>query len=165
MIRERVAILKSGLSEGRVFRFNRSMVYKMVGGLAQFDKNYMGINEIVLDSNALEAYGSVKFSGMKLEGSFHTHPALIDALSQIAGFVMNCNDKSDLEKEVFINHGWGSFKLFDQLSEQKSYQMHVSMHEASGNKWEGNITILGDTSIVATFGNIVVILSNIPTQK
>ncbi|EAT82268.1 hypothetical protein SNOG_09933 [Parastagonospora nodorum SN15] len=32
-------------------------------------------------------------------------------LHTVAGFIMNAHDASDLEKECFVNHGWGSLTM------------------------------------------------------
>lgn len=132
------------------------MIYKMVGSLAQFDPNYRALEEIVLDSAAMEASSLVDFASIKEEGIFHTNPAYIDALSQSAGFVMNANDQSNLEVEVFVNHGWGAFQLFQKLSPSKSYQTHVSMTEKKGNMWTGDIWVLDGDEVVALFEGIAV---------
>lgn len=67
---------------GSTYRFSRSMIYKMVGQLADFDPNYRGLVEITLDNDELEAVGRVSFADVVKDGKFHTHPAYIDALSQ-----------------------------------------------------------------------------------
>ncbi|KAL8795409.1 MAG: hypothetical protein Q9195_002150 [Heterodermia aff. obscurata] len=126
----------------------------MVGSLAQFDPNYRALEEIVLDSAAMEASSLVDFASIKQEGVFHTNPAYIDALSQSAGFVMNANDQSNLEVEVFVNHGWGTFQLFQRLSPSKSYQTHVSMSEKKGKMWIGDIFVLDGDELVALFEGI-----------
>jgi hypothetical protein len=59
---------------------------------------------------------------------------------------------------VFINHWWRSFRLFERLSQQKLYELHVSMHETPGNKWEGDITIFDGPDAVACFEGITVSL-------
>lgn len=132
------------------------MIYKMVGMLAQFDPNYRALDEIVLDSSAMEASSVADFGAIKKEGRFHTNPAYIDALTQSAGFVMNANDRSNLEIEVFVNHGWRSFQLFEELSPQKRYNTHVAMLEKPGKMWYGDILVLDGDKVVASFKGIAV---------
>jgi Polyketide synthase dehydratase len=151
-----MADLEEGIVTGKSYKFNKPMIYKMVSGLAQFDPNYRALNQIILDSDALEASSVVGFADVKTAGSFHTHPAYIDALSQAGGFVMNCNDKADLNVEVFVNHGWQSFQLFEELSATNTYQTHVSMREKPGKMWEGNVMVLDGEKVVAAFGGVVV---------
>ncbi|GAM38382.1 hypothetical protein TCE0_033f09060 [Talaromyces pinophilus] len=153
-IKQRMSTLKQKLTNGDIYKFNRSMIYKMIGSLAQFDSKYTGLKEIVLDSQALEAYGSAEFSHINAVGEFFTHPAYIDALSQIGGFVMNCNDSTNLDEEVFMNHGWDAFGLFENLSKEKAYDLHVSMHEVPGNKYKGDVAIFEGGNVVGYFQGI-----------
>ena len=148
--------LRKDLETGKTYIFNTPMIYKMVATLADFDPNYKAIDEIILDSSAMEASSVASFRGIKSEGTFHTNPAFIDALSQSAGFVMNANDRSNLEVEVFVNHGWESFQLFEKLSPQKSYQTHVAMSESAGKMWRGDILVLDGENVVASFKGIAV---------
>ena len=134
----------------------------MVGTLAQFDPKYRALEETVLDSTDMEASSVVNFNYIKEEGVFHANPAHIDALSQSAGFVMNANDRSDLEVEVFVNHGWSAFHLFEKSSPLKSCQTHVAMVEHSGKMSTGDILVLDGNKILASFGGIAVSLSNVP---
>lgn len=148
--------MRKGLETGKAYIFNKPMIYKMVGTLAQFDPKYKALEEIVLDSSAMEASSVADFSGITKDGKFHTNPAYIDALSQSAGFVMNANDRSNLDIEVFVNHGWKSFQIFEELSPQKRYQTHVAMVEKPGKMWNGDILILDGDKVVASFKDIAV---------
>lgn len=151
--------MRDMLEQKKTYVFNKPIVYKMVATLADFDPNYRAIDEIMLDSSGMEASSIANFSAIKKEGKYHTNPAYIDALSQSAGFVMNANDKSNLDLEVFVNHGWGSFQLFEELSPDKHYETHVVMLETSGRLWKGDVLVLDGEKVVAMFGGIAVSLS------
>ena len=148
--------LRKGLDINVTYKYNKSMIYKMVATLAEFDPKYQALDEILLNSSNMEASSIVNFRGIKKEGTFHTNPAWIDALSQVAGFVMNANDQADLQVEVFVNHGWNSFQSFRELSSERSYQSHVTMRQRSGKMWEGNIFVLDGENLVAMFSGIAV---------
>lgn len=103
-LEERMTSVRNRLNEsGNTYRYSKGMIYKMVAQLADFDPKYRALSEITLDSDKLEAIGSVDFTSVQCEGSFHTNPAYIDALSQLGGFVMNGNEFVDLDKELFVN--------------------------------------------------------------
>lgn len=140
------------------FRYSKAMIYKMVGQLADFDLNYRALEEIILDSKAYEAFGRTNFSKVLDKGKFHTNPAYIDALSQLGGFVMNANEAVDLEKELFVNHGWGSLKLFERIDPSKIYTTHVKMIEGQEKLWSGTITIMDDDQIIGVFEGVAVSL-------
>ncbi|GAB7325180.1 hypothetical protein MBLNU13_g09258t1 [Cladosporium sp. NU13] len=139
---------------GNTFRFSRSMIYKMVSQLADFDPNYRGLTEITLDNDALEATGRVSLENILKGGTFHTNPAYIDALSQLGGFVMNANERVDLDKEVFVNHGWGSLQIFEPIAAGKTYRSHVKMSEGKDKLWTGDIVIFDKDTVVAVFAQV-----------
>ncbi|KAL9096260.1 MAG: hypothetical protein Q9165_001783 [Trypethelium subeluteriae] len=162
-IRSRINSLKSQVSSsGKTFRFSKAMIYKMVGQLADFDPNYRGLVEITLDNDALEATGSVNFASVLKDGDFHTNPAYIDALSQLGGFVMNGNEGVDLDKELFVNHGWRSLQLFESIDPSKTYSTHVKMTEGEDKLWNGDITIFDGDAVVGTFGGVA--LQGVPKR-
>ena len=142
---------------GETYRYGKSMIYKMVGQLADFDPNYRGLVEIILDNATLEATGKVSFGHILRDGKFHTSPAYIDALSQLGGFVMNAKETTDLDKEVFVNHGWGTFQLFKQIHPETIYSTHVKMSEGKDKLWTGDVVIFDDNNdVVAVFGEVAV---------
>ncbi|KAH8585728.1 conidial yellow pigment biosynthesis polyketide synthase [Bisporella sp. PMI_857] len=154
-IRSRMKALRKGIQEETAARFNRAMVYKMIHALAQFHQDYKAIDEVILNSDTLEASSKVSFGEVKKGGTFHTHPAFIDGLTQSGGFAMNCNDKADLDVEVFINHGWGSFQIFEEIAGDKNYTTYTQMKEGKNKMWNGDIAVFEGEKIVASFKDIV----------
>jgi len=155
-LKQRMQTLRKGIQHETAARFNRAMVYKMIRPLAQFHEDYRAIEEVVLNSHTLEASSRVNFSNVKKGGTFHTHPAIIDGLTQSCGFVMNCNDAADLDIEVFVNHGWASFQLFEEISTDKEYRTFTQMVEGKDKMWEGDVVVFEGEKIVASFKRVTV---------
>ncbi len=114
------------------------------------------MTEIVLDSNKLESTSQVNFGNCKKSGTFYINPAYINSLSESGGFVMNCIDSANLEKDIFVNHGWKSMRLYEELSSDKVYRTHVKMHETEDKMWKDDVMVMCDDRIVAKFGSILV---------
>ena len=148
--------LRDGIATGATARFNRPMVYRAIQPLARFHDDYRAIDEIVLNSNTLEALSHLSFGSVKRGGVYHTHPAIIDSLTQSCGFTMNCNDSTDLDVEVFMNHGWGSFQIFEPLDFEKKYTTYTRMAEGADKLWHGDVVVLDGEKVVAYFGQIAV---------
>ena len=148
--------LRDGITTGTTARFNRPMVYRAIRPLARFHDDYRAIDEIVLNSNTLEAMSHISFGTVKKGGTYHTHPAIIDSLTQSCGFTMNCNDSTDLDVEVFMNHGWGSFQIFEALDYEKKYVTYTRMAEGADKLWHGDVVIFDGEKVVAFFGQIAV---------
>ncbi|KAI5855057.1 ketoacyl-synt-domain-containing protein [Durotheca rogersii] len=144
--------LRDGILSGETARFNRAMVYRAIRPLARFHEEYRAVDEIVLNSKTLEASSRLSFKDFHKEGTFHTHPGLIDGLTWAAGFSMNCNDNNDLDKDVFVNHGWGSFQIFEPMDFTKEYTTYSHMIEGKDRLWQGEVTILDGDKVVAHLG-------------
>jgi thioesterase domain-containing protein/acyl carrier protein len=148
--------MREGLEPGKTQRFNRAMVYKTIRPLAEFHQDYRTIEEVIIDSKTLEAAGHVCFSEVQSPGKFHTHPSYLDGLAQSSGFVMNCNDDADLDREVFVNHGWKSLQLYEPLRPDAHYTTFVQMVEGESRMFEGDMIVMDGDTVVATFQGVVV---------
>ncbi|KAF4446291.1 fusarubin cluster-polyketide synthase [Fusarium austroafricanum] len=154
--KQKMRTLRDQITTGESARFNRPMAYRMIRPLARFHDDYRAIDEVVLNSETLEASSKISFATVKRDGDFHTHPAVIDALTQSCGFAMNCNDHTDIDVDVFMNHGWGSLELFEPLDFEKEYTTYTQMHEGKDKLWYGDVTIFDQDRVVAFFGQIAI---------
>ena len=61
---------------------------------------------------------------------------------------MNANDNTKLDTEVFVNHGWNDFQLFEPIRDDCQYSTHVKMTQGEENLWSGDILIFeGDRAV------------------
>lgn len=155
-VKKKMQALRDGISQEITARFNRPMVYRAIRPLARFHDEYRAIDEVVLNSKTLEASSHLSFGSVKRGGNFHTNPAIIDALTQSCGFTMNCNDNTDLDVEVYMNHGWGSFQIFEPMDFEKKYTTYTRMSEGDDKLWHGDVVIFDGEKVVAFFGQIAV---------
>ena len=155
-IKTRMQSLRKGIAKNATARFNRPMVYRMIRPLARFHDAYRAIDEVVLDSASLEASASVSFGGIKKDGDFALHPAIIDAFTQSCGFVMNCNDYTNLDQEVYMNHWWGRFQVFEDVHFDRPYISYTQMIEGKDKLWHGDVIIFDGETIVAAFEKIAI---------
>ncbi|PCG99795.1 Acyl transferase/acyl hydrolase/lysophospholipase [Penicillium occitanis (nom. inval.)] len=157
-VQRKIEDLREGLASDRCYKYNKPMIYRMVATVAEFDSRYRGLKEIILDSNSMAASGTLDFRALvdMNDGSrfSHTHPAYIDAFSQVAGFVMNANDNSDLEKEVFVNHGWDSLEFYTHIDPTIPYQCYTEMTRYEGSLYQGSVIIISSDKVVGKFENL-----------
>jgi hypothetical protein len=69
---------------------------------------------------------------------------------------MNCNDNTDLDVEVFMNHGWSSFQLFEPVDFEKKYTTYTRMVEGADRLWHGDVVIFNGDRLVGYFGQLAV---------
>ena len=152
----RIENLRASLESRTAERFNRTMVYKMIRPLAQFHKDYKTLYEVILNSQTLEATSKVDLKDVCAGGNYHTHPGYIDGLTQSGGFIMNCNDTNDLDVEVFVNHGWGSFQMFEAIDPNVIYTTYIKMSEDKDRMFRGDLLVLSEKGIAASYQGICV---------
>ncbi|KID59252.1 beta-ketoacyl synthase domain-containing protein, partial [Metarhizium brunneum ARSEF 3297] len=156
-VTQRLQALRDGVGHGTTARYNRAMAYRAIRPLARFHPDYRAVDEAILDSVKLECSSHLNFTTLKKGGKFHTHPAVIDALTQSCGFTMNCNDSADLDEDIYMNHGWGSLQLFEDIDLQKSYRTYTLMKEGIDNMYHGDVVVLDNhDKVVAFFGQITI---------
>nr|ALQ32764.1 putative polyketide synthase [Fusarium aywerte] len=154
--KQKMQTLRDQITTGESARFNRPMAYRMIRPLARFHDDYRAIDEVVLNSETLEASSKISLGTVKRDGDYHTHPAVIDALTQSCGFAMNCNDHTDIDVDVYMNHGWGSLELFEALDFEKQYTTYTQMHAGEDKLWYGDVTIFDGDRVVAFFAQIAI---------
>ncbi|KAK2058402.1 beta-ketoacyl synthase domain-containing protein [Colletotrichum caudatum] len=149
---------------GNTFRFSKAMVYKMVTQLADFDPKYRGLSAVTLNNDTLEAAGVVSFKGLPDNDTWFSNPGCLDAISQLGGFVMNANEGVDLEKEIFINHGWESMKLLTpKLDPNMTYHSYVKMTEGEDKMWMGDVIVFDEShNLVGFVGGVT--LQGVPKR-
>ncbi|XXG97472.1 hypothetical protein Hte_003774 [Hypoxylon texense] len=155
-IKRKMQILREGIATETTARFNRPMAYRMIRPLARFHDDYRAIDEMVLNSKTLEASSRLSYGSVKKGGNFHTHPAIIDSLTQSCGFAMNCNDNTDLDVEVYMNHGWSALQLFEEIDFDKEYTTYTQMFEGADKLWRGDVVVFQGEKIVASLKGIAI---------
>ena len=155
-IHKKIQILRNGLISGDTTRYNRVMMNRAIRTLARFSEDYRAIDEIVLSSSTLEAFSRISFGSVKREGTFHTHPAIIESLTQSCGYTMNCNDGNDLDVDVFMIHGWESFQIFTPMDLEKKYTAYTWISEGLEKLWHGNVIVFDGEEVVAYLEKIAV---------
>ncbi|KAJ5150806.1 type I iterative polyketide synthase [Penicillium canariense] len=161
-VRTHIGAMRENSCKGAIFRFNGPMAYNMVQALAEFHPDYRCIDETILDNETLEAASMVSFGDVKKGGNFHTHPGFIDGLTQSGGFVMNANTKTNLGVEVFVNHGWDSFQLYERVTDDRQYQTYIQMKPAEANQWKGDVVILSGDRLIGSLKGLT--LQGVPRR-
>lgn len=145
----RIQNLKSTIASGQTERFTTSMAYRMVASLAHYDASHKGVKECYLNSTSLEASSLVSSAkNERLPGDFTLHPCTYDSILQLATFVMNANENSRFDQEVFVVRGWESVFIDGILSPDKEYEAYVKMTARDKDVSVGDIAIMKENSLI-----------------
>ncbi len=124
--------------------------------VAYFHPDYKLLDDLILDESTLEACSSMSFAQVKSGGVFAAHPAYVDAITQVGGFAMNAKDSTDLDNEVYVNHGWDSLQIFEEMRTDRKYETYVQMKMHEGNLCHGDTIMFDGDTIVAFFKGVSV---------
>jgi len=149
-------MLQSGVTDERTHLIKRRMAYKLFSSVVEYDTKYQGMQEVLLDSEHLEASAKVKFQTTEDDGKFCFSPFWIDSLGHLAGFVMNGNDSVDSKVQVFVNHGWDSMRCAQEFSPDKQYRTYVRMQNIGGTMHSGDVYIFDDDVVVGVYQGVKV---------
>ncbi|KAL3458190.1 beta-ketoacyl synthase [Aspergillus heterothallicus] len=144
--------LRQGLNRGDFVRYTTKSGYKLMSSMASFHPDYKLLNYLILNEADNEAVSTMNFAAAKGEGSFAAHPAYVDAITQVGGFAMNAKDDTDIQKEVFVNHGWDSLQIYEPLVKGKPYEVYSKMvKDKEGDLVHGDTIVLDGDTVVAFF--------------
>ena len=152
LITGRIEHLKKAASSGTAHRMLRGMAYKLFGAFVEYDAKYRGMEEVILDSPALEATAHVVFQTAETDGKFVCSPYWIDSVCHLAGFIVNANDAVDSGKQVYVSHGWESMRFAEPLQADKVYRSYVKMQPLPGNMVAGDVYIFDGDRIIGMCG-------------
>lgn len=154
LIQSRIEALRKSVEHGEAHRMKRAIVYRLFANIVEYDPDYQGMREVILNSEDLEAVSTVKFA---VDGQgFYFNPKWMDSLGGVAGFIMNGNDSPHPKAEVFINHGWDGFKCTSKFEPGKTYHSYNRMQLREGTLYAGDTYIFDGDEIVAVIQQIQV---------
>nr|A0A2U8NET4.1 RecName: Full=Polyketide synthase 1; AltName: Full=Conidial pigment biosynthesis polyketide synthase [Metarhizium album ARSEF 1941]AWL82991.1 polyketide synthase 1 [Metarhizium album] len=143
--------LKEKADQGLNSRLSSGVIYKLFSSLVEYSSAYKGMKEAIVNTEDFEATALVQFQVD--EGNFRCNPMWVDSCGQLAGFLMNGHSKTPLD-QVFINHGWQSFRTVRKFCKDKTYRTYVRMRCIEGTTYAGDVYIFDDEGIVGVCGSI-----------
>ncbi|KAL1854109.1 Type I Iterative PKS [Paecilomyces lecythidis] len=152
LIKRSIERLHKSVEEGQSHRMHRRMFYKLFGALVDYGDNYKSVEEVILDSEEYEATARVKFQAES--GNFHRNPFWIDSIGHLTGFVMNANDATDSQNQVYVNHGWDFMRCVKKFSPDTTYRTYVKMQPWQGTIYSGDVYAFEGDEIVAVYGGV-----------
>lgn len=141
LVQKRMVDLECGVSQGVVDKLSKKTVYQLFSAVVDYAPMYQGLQEVIVNTEELEATAIVKDSAAFTSGNFFCSPLWVDNMAQLAGFVLNGMGIVDPRVTVYIAQGWTSFQAIRPVASAKPYKVHVKLNH------EDETTILGDVSI------------------
>lgn len=154
LIMSRVDALQRMCDEGQATRFSHTMAYRLfANNLVDYAEKYRGMQSVVL--HELEAFADVTLSNER-SGTWTIPPQYIDSVAHLAGFIMNCSDAMDTQKNFCVTPGWKSMRFATKLEAGGRYRSYVKMIPTveDPSVFMGDVYILQGGAIVGMVGGI-----------
>lgn len=151
LVGPKIDSLKNTTATNETERFTSSMAYRMVASLAHYDASHRGVKEAFLNSTTLEAHSVISTAPQnRLPGSYAIEPCVFDAILSLATFVMNANENSRFDQEVYVVRGWDSLFIDGTLTSDNVYETYVKMTAQAHDKNSsvGDIAIMKDNVLI-----------------
>ncbi|EME39092.1 polyketide synthase [Dothistroma septosporum NZE10] len=147
-----IAKLRARDAKGELTHYNTKSGYKLMSSMAHFHPDYKLLDNLVLNEAENEAVSVMNFSSCTDAGIYAAHPAYVDAITQVGGFAMNAKDDTDIDKEVYVNHGWESFQVYKKMEKSVEYVVYSKMtKDPKGDMVHGDTIVLDGDEVVAFF--------------
>lgn len=154
LIQSRIDWLQEAEKRGEASKIGRGLAYKLFAALVEYDPKYRGMEEVTLSSENMEATSKVRFQTKPSDGTFNCSPYWIDSVAHISGFIVNGSDAVDSRNNVYVSHGWESWKLAEPLSADKTYRSYVRMQPAGKQMVAGDVYVFDGSRVVAICGGL-----------
>nr|WAU16864.1 BTG4 [Cercospora sp. JNU001] len=153
LVLDRMETLDRLALEGKANRLSRNMAYNLFGSnLVNYADKYRGMQSVVI--NDLEGYADVQLTTQQTSGTWTVPPYFIDSVAHLAGFIMNCSDAMDTQKNYCVTPGWKSMRFAKPLVAGGRYRSYVRMIQREGGGYFGDVYIFQGDEIMGMVGDI-----------
>ncbi|KAM0545984.1 hypothetical protein ACHAPJ_011096 [Fusarium lateritium] len=154
LIQRSIKNLLEGVEVESTHKIRRGMAYKMFSSVVKYGPSYQGMQEVVFDSEGLEATAKVRLQRVK--GDFTLNPFWCDSFGHLTGFVMHSNDILDLSEHAYINQGWQFMRCAETFSPDADYRTYVKMQRIGkdDSAYSGDVYVLREGEIIAMYGGV-----------
>ena len=148
----RFQLLSSNALPTPTHRLYQKMAYKLFSPRVDYDPDFQAIQEVLLNSDALECAASIRLDKI-LKKSFYISPYWLDVFAHVAGFLVNANENLNADR-VYMCTGWDSWRFGYDIDPSQEYRIHVKMHNVDKNLLAGAVSILQDEKMVGEISDL-----------
>lgn len=140
-----------------IHAFRQAIAYKLFSTFVEYDNLFQGMKKVYLNSTAWEATADIVLEPTTPDQTFVVPPYWIDSIGHLSGFIMNVqlNENGDSGTNVFVSHGWESFRIGKTIMPGITYRTYVRMRETDKkNIVSGDVYCLEGSRVIALFEGV-----------
>ena len=152
--KSKLDLLIESAKTGQQIRLPKMIVYKLFASLVQYDAAYQSMDEVYLDNSHKEAAASVRLTTNHNMGTFTCNPYWIDAVTHLAGFVLN-GDVTRPDDVAYISTGCKELFILDALRQNTEYTVFsINQDEDKKGVTLGHVYVFQGQRLVAMCAEI-----------
>ncbi|KAL2147441.1 hypothetical protein VTI28DRAFT_9340 [Corynascus sepedonium] len=155
LVKSRLNSLREQAESGNVRRLFKEATYELFSGVVSYATPYQALREVVLGPEYADAVGTVQLAEeAPTRGVFHVSPYWIDAVTHLAGFVVNCGLRYP-EDVACLAVGFDAWHSLRDFKTGETYTVYVCLQDSAdgGHEVRGDCYVFSGAELVqATLG-------------
>ena len=144
LVKSRLDLLRKQAEFGNARHLLKQETYELFSGVVSYAAPYQAIQKVILGADYADAVGTVKLADVSMRGTFHFSPYWLDAVTHLAGFVLNCGLRYP-EDIACLAVGFDAWHSLRELKSGETYTVYTCLQDVAD---EGHV-VRGDCYVFA----------------
>ncbi|KAK4042018.1 hypothetical protein C8A01DRAFT_44909 [Parachaetomium inaequale] len=144
LVKSKLDSLREQAESGCARRLPKETAYELFSGVVSYAAPYQALQEVILGADYADAIGTVRLADVSTRGTFHVSPYWLDAVTHLAGFVLNCGLRYP-EDIACLAVGFDAWHSLKDLRVGEAYTVYVCLQDVA----DGGHAVRGDCYVFA----------------
>jgi iterative type I PKS product template protein len=144
LVKSKLDSLRKQAESGSARRLPKETAYELFSGVVSYAAPYQALQEVILGADYADAIGTVRLADVPTRGTFYVSPYWLDAVTHLAGFVLNCGLRYP-EDVVCLAVGFDAWHTLKELKAGEAYAVYVCLQDVA----DGGHAVRGDCYVFA----------------
>ncbi|KAK3297920.1 beta-ketoacyl synthase [Chaetomium fimeti] len=144
LVKSRIELLRKQAEFGNARHLLKQEVYELFSGVVSYAAPYQAIQDVILGADYADAVGTVRLADVSTKGTFHFSPYWLDAVTHLAGFVLNCGLRYP-EDIACLAVGFDDWHSLREPRAGETYTVYTCLQDVA----DGGHVVRGDCYVFA----------------
>lgn len=150
LVKSRLESLQEQARSGKARRLPKQAAYELFSGVVSYAAPYQALQEVIMGVDCTDAVGTARLADLSARGTFHVSPYWIDAVTHLAGFVLNCGLRYP-EDIACLAVGFDAWHPLKDLKAGETYTVYACLQDVTDGAGRGH-EVRGDCYVFAGAG-------------
>ncbi|KAH6851182.1 hypothetical protein B0I37DRAFT_429706 [Chaetomium sp. MPI-CAGE-AT-0009] len=144
LVKSSLDLLRKQAEFGNARHLLKQEAYQLFSGVVSYAAPYQAIQDVILGADYADAVGTVRLADVSTKGTFHFSPYWLDAVTHLAGFVLNCGLRYP-EDIACLAVGFDAWHSLKELQAGETYTVYTCLQDVA----DGGHVVRGDCYVFA----------------